>query len=323
MSFRIDLDVFRGPLDLMLYLVKKDELDLRDIPLASVTDQFLGYLDVLQELNIGDAGEFLEMASYLIELKSKLVLPHPDEEASPVDDPRADLVERLLEYKKFKDAAAMLEDRRRDWQQRYSRLSNDLPPRRLDPADQPIREVEMWDLVSAFGRIMRDSRPAAEPSIVYDDTPITSYMQAIHARIISDGRASFSNMFEAAIHKSGMIGVFLAILELARHHGIVTKQDELHGEIWIYPGESFKRDLDLSDADTYDHGAALAADDEQPNMDSDSTPATAGSPSDEANPNQEAATADESSSTEGTAFSPEPPIADLELDNQDQTSRNG
>lgn len=255
MSFRINLDVFRGPLDLMLYLVKKDEIDIRDISLASVTDQFLGYLDVLQELNIGDASEFLEMASYLIELKSKLVLPHAEEETSEVEDPRAGLVERLLEYKKYKDAAAELDDRRRDWQTRYSRLANDLPPRRLDPADQPIREVEMWDLVSAFGRIMRDNRPTNEPSIVYDDTPITSYMQDIHQRILNEQRIAFSSMFNVSMHKSAMIGVFLAILELTRHHGIETQQDELHGEIWVYPGKAFGDELDVSQADTYDHGS--------------------------------------------------------------------
>ena len=91
MSFRIDLDVFRGPLDLLLYLVRKDELDIVEIPLASITDQFLGYLEFLQELNIGDASEFLEMASYLIELKSKLVLPQTDESSETVEDPREGL----------------------------------------------------------------------------------------------------------------------------------------------------------------------------------------------------------------------------------------
>lgn len=254
MDFRIDLDVFRGPLDLLLYLVRKDELDIVDIPLASITDQFLGYLEVLSELDIGDASEFLEMASYLIELKSKLVLPTADETTEQTEDPREGLVEKLLEYKKYKDAASMLDDRRSNWQKRYTRIADDLPPRKVDPAEQPIRELELWDLVSAFGRILRDNQPPPQSNIVYDDTPITVYMQRIHEKIVREGQAAFSQMFHSGMHKSAMIGVFLAILELSRHHGVQTKQGELHGEIWVYPGAQFKHKLDLSAADTYDHG---------------------------------------------------------------------
>lgn len=250
MNFRVDLDIFRGPLDLLLYLVRKHELDIADIPIAKIAEQFLGYLEVLQEIDINAVGDFLDMASSLIELKSRLVLPHGGEETDELLDPRADLVQQLLEYKKFKDAASLLDDRSREWQQHYGRLVDDLPPRQTPLADQPILEAELWDLVSAFGRIIRESQVVPTSSIVYDDTPIHVHMRRIHRQLSEDGKAGFSQFFAPGMHKSTLIGVFLSILELARHHSVVTEQVEGHGEIWIKPGEGFDPQWNLADIDT-------------------------------------------------------------------------
>src|SRR5262245_53367459 len=184
MNFRIDLEVFRGPLDLLLYLVRKQEVDITHLPIAQVTDQFLQYLDVLQELDVDAVGEFIEMASTLVEIKSRLVLPHGGEESEAVFDPRDDLVQRLLEYKKIRDAASILDEQSRRWQQRYPRLCDEIPHRELQPAEQPIHEVELWDLVSAFGRIIRESQAIQPANIVYDETPLQVYMQRIHARLV-------------------------------------------------------------------------------------------------------------------------------------------
>ena len=261
MGFRVDLDIFRGPLDLLLYLVRQHELDVTDIPMAMITRQFLQYLDVLQELDVEIASEFIEMASTLIEIKSRMVLPRGGEDAEELEDPREELVERLLEYKKYRDAASMLEERSLAWQQRLPRLANDLPPRRVDPAGQPIQEVEMWDLVSAFGRIVRDRQVLQPSSIVYDDTPIYVYVQRIHQRLCAERRAAFSDLFVPGMHKSAMIGVFLAVLELVRHHSVRTEQPDLHGEIWILPGDNFDKTLDWNAIDDYgsapEDGAAL------------------------------------------------------------------
>src|SRR6185503_148775 len=127
MPFRVELDIFRGPLDLLLYLVRKHEMDVLDIPIAPIATQYMGYLDVLQVLDVNAVGDFLEMASILAEIKSRLVLPRGGEVEEELEDPRQDLVRQLLEYKKFKDAASMLEERNRSWQQRFPRLANDLP----------------------------------------------------------------------------------------------------------------------------------------------------------------------------------------------------
>ena len=251
MDFRVELTAFRGPLDLLLYLVRKHEVDVAEISIADLTDQFVQHLDVLEQLDVDDVGDFIEMASTLLEMKSRLVLPSGDEETEELEEAKDDLVQRLLEYKKYKDAASRLEEQSRDWQQRYPRLHNDLPTRKLDLGTQPIHELELWDLVSALGRIMRDKQVTKPSSIVYDETPINVYMQQIHKKLVDDKRASLSEMLEGGMHKSAMIGVFLAVLELARHHSVRTQQDQLHGEIWLVPDTDFSPDADFSKADSY------------------------------------------------------------------------
>jgi segregation and condensation protein A len=246
MEFRVELDIFRGPLDLLLFLVRKHELDIRDLPVSLVAEQYATYLEILQELNVDEVGEFLEIASTLIEIKSEMVLPHGEQPAAEWEEKREELVERLLEYKRYKDAASMLDERSRDWQQHYPRLASDLSPRPVDPAGQPIREVELWDLVSAMGRILRESQVAAPATIVYDDTPIQVYMQRIHTALAKERRLALSDMFVSGMHKSAIIGVFLAVLELVRHHGVVAEQSESHGEIWLVQGESFDAAADVA-----------------------------------------------------------------------------
>src|SRR5688500_15627960 len=235
MTFRVDLDMFRGPLDLLLYLVRKHEVDVLDIPIAPITLQYLEYLDVLRELDVNAVGDFLEMASTLAEIKSRLVLPRGGEIEEELDDPREDLVRRLLEYKKYKDAASMLDERGRGWQERFPRLAPDADTQARDPGDEPIHELELWDLVSAFGRVLRDQRSLEPASIVYDDTPIHVYMERIHAQLVSAGRLALGDLFQPGMHKSTLVGIFLAILELVRHHGVRAEQEQDFGEIWVLP----------------------------------------------------------------------------------------
>jgi len=250
-DFRVDLNVFRGPMDLLLYLVRKHEVEIVDIPIAEITDQYLSYLTVLEQLDVNAVGDFLAVASLLIEIKSQQVLPRSDEVEGELEDPRRELVHRLLEYKKYRDAASVLEERARSWQQRYPRLSVDLPKRERDPADEPIQEVELWDLVSAFGRIMRETEAARPSNIVYDDTPIHVYMGRIHTRLLEAGRLSFHDLFDPSMHKSTLVGIFLAILELVRHHHIRVEQNALFGDIWILPNLESQTPLDLSNMDEY------------------------------------------------------------------------
>ena len=235
MRFRVQLDMFSGPLDLLWYLVRKHELDILDIPIAVVTEQYLEMITVLEQIDVNAVGDFLEVATRLMEIKSKLMLPRHEELESEeeIEDPRQDMVQRLLEYKKYKDAANMLEERGHQWQQRYARRTNDLPTARVDPAEQPIEQVELWDLVSAFSRVIRDNAAAQPAAIRYDDTPIEVYLAQIRDRLSREPRLLFTQLFEPNMTRSQLVGIFLAILELIRHHQIQVEQEDLFGEIWI------------------------------------------------------------------------------------------
>jgi len=252
MDFRVDLNCFRGPLDLLLYLVRKHEVEIVDIPIATITDQYLEYLALLEQLDVNAVGDFLAVAATLIEIKSQQVLPRSDEVQDELEDPRQELVRRLLEYKKYRDAASILEERSREWQQRYPRQASDLPQPERNLAEQPIHEVELWDLVSAFGRIIRDTEATKPANIVYDDTPIRVFMARIHARLLQRGHLAFSDLFERGMHRSTMVGIFLAVLELARHHHVRVEQNELFGEIWLLPNLECREPLDLSNVDNYE-----------------------------------------------------------------------
>jgi segregation and condensation protein A len=239
MQFRIALEVFRGPLDLLLYLVRKQELEVSEISLAKVTEQFLEYIAVVEKIDVDGVGDFLEMASTLIEIKSRTVLPGEEEVEDELEDPRQELVRRLLEYKQYRDAASILEERSREWHERFPRLASDLPERPLSLDQQPIREVELWDLVSAFGRVLKEKKSLSGPeSIRYDETPIHVYMQRIDARLEREGRLAFTALFETSVHKSTLVGMFLAVLELVRHQHARAAQPELFGEIWLERGET-------------------------------------------------------------------------------------
>lgn len=253
MRFNVDLEIFRGPLDLLLYLVRKHELDIIDIPISLVTEQFLSHIEVLENLDINAVGDFVSMASTLMEIKSRMLLPSDDEVEEKMDDPRAELVERLLAYKSYRDAASILEEKGRDWQQHYGRVANDLPTRKLDPTEQPIHEVELWDLVSAFGRMMREHDAVKPNNIVYDETPIEENMHLIYKKVLAGEKVLFHELFEKDATKSRLVGIFLAILELIRHHYVYIEQTEVFSEIQVHKGTN-ENPLNSTVVDRYEHG---------------------------------------------------------------------
>jgi segregation and condensation protein A len=258
-DFRVDLSVFRGPLDLLLYLVRKHELEILDIPIAPITDQYLEYLAVLQHLDVDAVGDFLAMAATLVEIKSQECLPRGDEVEEDIEDPRQELVQRLLDYKQYRDAASILEEQSRIWQQQFPRLSTDLAPRERDMAEEPVEEIELWDLVSAMARVLRTRDMARPSNIVYDETPIHVYMTQILERLAREGRIALESLFEPGMIKSKLIGIFLAVLELVRHHHVHVEQIDLFGEIWLAKRQDPATDgapsapVDVSQADNYEH----------------------------------------------------------------------
>ncbi len=228
-DYLVNIDTFRGPLDLLLYLVKRDEVDIRDIPIARVCEQFKEYLDALQWIDVEQAGDFLVMAATLVEIKTRMLLPRPEESAEPHDDPRLELVKQLVQYKKFKDAAALLEARAEEQSQRLSRQ----PPPAPNAAPPPLKPVELWDLVSAFGRLMRETLALQAQTIAIDETPLHVYMEMVLQRLQAEKRLPFSALFTPPYTRGRLVGLFLAILELTKMRRIIPEQPEPLGDIWV------------------------------------------------------------------------------------------
>ncbi len=232
MDYKVDLETFRGPMDLLLFLVKRNEVDLGDIPIARILEQFLQHLEAIQVIDVEAAGEFLVMAATLMEIKSKLLLPRGPDEPTADEDPRLELVKQLIEYKKYKEAAALLEEQARRQMARLPRVPPE-PAARPDPARQPLRKVELWDLVSAFGRLMRETAALQPRPIVMDETPIHVHMEHIAALLRERGRLSFRELFTPPLVRGRLLGLFLALLELIKGRRIEAEQPEPFGDLFL------------------------------------------------------------------------------------------
>ena len=237
-DYRVDLDIYNGPLDLLLYLIRREEVEITDIPVVRIAEQYLAYLDLLQSLDINVAGEFLVMAATLMEIKSRMILPRPemiaDDGERPEDegDPRMELIQQLLEYKRFKDAADDLGSLEDEQSRRYSR-----PPAQvvIGPEDQRyaldelLQGVQLWDLLNAFAKVMK-SINLAPREVIYDDTPIEEVGRQIIGMIRQRKSMLFSEIFldlfrdREQVSRTHLISAFLAILECIRQRIIGIEQ---------------------------------------------------------------------------------------------------
>lgn len=237
-EYRVHLDLFTGPLDLLLYLVRRQEVNILDLPVAGITQQYRQYIEVLTLIDVDLAADFIVMASSLAEIKSRMVLPRPEEEIEEPEletETQSELIQQLLEYKKFKEASFALEEHASAWQERYPRLSNERPKVSKDHSQDRIKEVELWDLVSALSRILETKEIVTHSKINYDETPIAVWAERISARVLAEGRCEFSSFFAGEKLRSRIVGIFLATLELIRHHHYRAEQPEAFQEIWILP----------------------------------------------------------------------------------------
>ena len=227
-DYRVNLDIFAGPLDLLLYLVRKDEVDIYDISIAKITEQYIRYIEMLKILDIDLAGDFLVMAATLMQLKSAMLLPKAEPEQFGADDltnSRAELIRQLLEYKKFKDAANLLAGAAEDAQNRFHRPSTIVE--RLRPNTEPmidIEQVSVWDLLEAFDSIMKATGAAGQIRHIEDDTPIDLYQIEILQLLQTQDWTAFERIFESRSELIVMIGLFLAILELIREKLVLFEQ---------------------------------------------------------------------------------------------------
>ncbi len=236
-DYRVNLDIFAGPLDLLLYLVRKEEVDIYDIPLAKITDQYLCYLEMLKQLDVDLAGDFLVMAATLMEIKSAMLLPKAEPEQMAQDesgDPRAELIRQLLEYKKFKDAANLLDAAAERQQERFSRpasLISQLVPQAEPEVD--MDQVSIWDLLEAFDTVCKATGTQAYTGHIHDDTPIDLYQIEVLHRLQTEGPLTFERIFDAKPNRLVMVGLFLAMLELIRDKLIWAEQPENSSQIYV------------------------------------------------------------------------------------------
>ncbi len=239
-QYRVNLDIFAGPLDLLLYLVRKEEVDIYDIPIAKVTAQYIEYVELLKMFDLELAGEFLVMAATLMEIKSVMLLPQAetseegDEEAG---DPRAELVRQLLEYKRFKDAANMLQEAGEERKQRFTR--SDYILEKIKPTEEPqldLDQVSIWTLLEAFDGIMKSVGNLGDSyKHIQDDTPIDLYQIELLNRLQADGPMTLERVFEERHNRLVMIGLFLAMLELIRNKLIWAEQPDSEGPVYLKP----------------------------------------------------------------------------------------
>lgn len=251
-DYRVRLDAFEGPVDLLLFLIRRAEVDIHDIPVAAIADQYLGYLAELDrdhlKIDIELAGEFLVMAATLMEIKSQMLMPRPDQAAggehagadTPTSDPRADLVKQLLAYKRFRDLADGLERRRELWSKRYpataAGIDGDALQAAIDAAagEIHVEDLNLNDLVEAFRRVssMLIFERLGEHQVTYDDTPIELHAADIVDRLKREvgesGSMRFADLFTGR-QRGEMIGLFLAMLELVRRQevkiGLARRED--------------------------------------------------------------------------------------------------
>lgn len=247
-SFDVDLPCYHGPLDLLLYLIRREELDIESIQLSRIAHQYCQYIEVLALLDLENVSEFIDVMSQLMETKADRVLPQaPSQEVDQGPQQReeqdSNLVERLLQYKRFRDLASLLDEQSRQWQLRYGRIRSVESNRRTPDAELPIAKIEVWDLVSAFGRILKSKFNPPTHEISYDSTPIQVYMQRIHQRLAGGDSIELQDFFEPGMHKSSLIATFLATLELTRYHGVQATQRDADGALILQRGESFPEEL--------------------------------------------------------------------------------
>ena len=233
-EYKVDLEVFEGPLDLLLYLIRKDEIDIHNIPIESITSQYMEYLNLMRMLDLNIAGEFIVMAATLMLIKSRMLLPVEEREdlEEEEEDPRWDLVRQLVEYKKFKDAAIKLQYMEMEQESIFG-----LGPKGLEvESDEPgvvIEDVSLFDLITAFNDVLKRTAEEQIGEIFSDRFTVADKIDTILNVLTRKREMPFSELFQADVSRHEVICTFLALLELIRLRQVSAAQMDTFGEIKI------------------------------------------------------------------------------------------
>jgi len=233
-AYPVRLANFEGPLDLLLHLIKQHQLDIYDIPIALVTRQYLDYIDLMQELNLDVAGEFLVMAATLIHIKSRTLLPRPDPtQEDPDEDPREALVRRLLEHQKFKAAAELLHERETLRSAQWTRPDGPITEI-AGEAPEPEIEVDLFSLISAFRTVVERSKQRPKVYLPAEQIPIEDRIEQLLARLSETEACGFEDLFSDVQTRAGLIVTFLALLEMIRLKLVRVFQSGAMNPIRVY-----------------------------------------------------------------------------------------
>jgi len=232
---RIHLPLFEGPLDLLLFLIKREKIDIHDIPIAPITRQYMEYLDLMRELNLDVAGEFMVMAATLLHIKSKMLVPVEPTEAEGEEehvDPREELVQRLLEFQRYKEAAGVLHQQAQIRAAQWTRPDTVLP--RFDDAGEEMLEAGLYDLIAAFKELLDRRRTLLAHEVESEGPPVEQRMGELLAMIREGESLEFLALFAALDTKAEMITTFLALLELIRLKRVRVYQRGMFGSIRVF-----------------------------------------------------------------------------------------
>jgi segregation and condensation protein A len=235
MSYKVKLNIFEGPLDLLLFLIKKEKIDIYDIPISRVTEQYLEYLKLMELLDLEIAGEFLVMAATLMHIKSKMLLPQDetDLEAQEDEDPREELVRRLLEYKRYKEAAVQLQRMRDEHKDVFLRKGTGGKEKIVSDEGVDYFEASLFDLITAFRKVLKEVPRETFHKIIKNKFSVSDKIHEIYHILAKQPRIYFSSLFQNANDKDELIVIFLAILELVKMREILTVQKGFFEEIEI------------------------------------------------------------------------------------------
>ncbi len=232
MTYRLHLDNFEGPLDLLLHLIRLNEVDIYDIPISTIADQYVEYLDMMRDLDLEIASEFLLMAATLMEIKSRMLLPtHPDEEESE-EDPRFELIEQILEYKKYKELSGHLGEIAESESKVFRRTFKEEVD---EETGEPMLEASTFVLLQAFKRVLEYATEESFSEITLEEVSVEEKMEELRDRLQEKGNMELDEIFEGkAWTKSALIATFLALLELIRLKEVAARQKKQFGEIRLF-----------------------------------------------------------------------------------------
>ncbi len=237
-NHRIDLEMFEGPLDLLLFLIKKDELNIYDIPIAQITRDFLGYVELAKELQLHSAGDFVLMAATLMKIKARMLLPVEADGDEEVEDPRTELMNMLLEYKRYKEATTAFSEMERSERPHFYNIPAAWTPAQ-DDHTAILEDVKLYDIMLTFQYLIKNYEEPVTHSVAVEEVTLSEQVGFLNGLLRANAKVSFASLLEKFSSRLVLVVTFLAILEMLRNRQVMVKQSKLFDDLLISRGGSF------------------------------------------------------------------------------------